>query len=102
MTGDPAIPSSVYGMSPGVQRVIVWCFLGCVLERLAKGYRAIPGSVMSRRWRPPVRSVRSDTAESAIATGLLVPVSAGLFGDANAWVGPSDAARVIDATRRAA
>jgi hypothetical protein len=102
MTADPPIPRSVYRLRPGVQRVIVWCFLGCVLERISKGYRAVPGSVMPWYWRPPVRSVRRDTAESAIATGLLVPVSAGLFGDASSWVGPSSAACVVDATRRAA
>ena len=87
------IPRSVYAMPEGVQRVIVWCFLGCVLERLANGYRACPGESMPRLWRPPVRSVRSETAERAIATGLVVPVASGLFGDAQAWVGPSAAVR---------
>lgn len=87
------IPRSVYGLPEGVQRVVVWCFLGCVLERLAKSYRAVPGEVMPWYWRPSVRAVRAATAERAIATGLLVPVTSGLFGDAQAWVGPDAAAR---------
>jgi hypothetical protein len=102
MTADPTIPRFVYRLPPGVQRVIVYCFLGCILERLAKGYRTVQGSAMPWYWHPPARAVRTETAEQAIATGLLVPVSAGLFGDASEWVGPSAAAHVIDATRRAA
>ena len=94
MTMDPAIPRFVYRLPPGVQRVIVYCFLGCVLERLAKGYRTAQGPVMPWYWRPPVRAVRAESAEQAIATGLLVPISAGLFGDVHSWVGPAYASQI--------
>lgn len=80
------IPRGLYRLAAAVQRIVVWCFLGCTLVREASRYRLVPGEGMPEHRRPPQKPIRAVAAEEAIRSGFLVPQPDGLFGEASSWI----------------
>ncbi|GJE41281.1 hypothetical protein [Methylobacterium soli] len=64
----------------GVQRLLVWCSLGCALVRDGRGWRLdVPGGLPIAR-RPFPKPIQDRTAQAAIQRGARVFKPADLFG----------------------
>jgi len=69
-------------LSPAVQRLVVWTALGCVLVRVAGGWRLERAASMRGSRGPAPKPIQNRTAQEAIRHGARVGAPEDLFGSA--------------------
>ncbi|MGU3540023.1 hypothetical protein [Methylobacterium sp. A54F] len=65
-----------------VQRILVWCALGCALSRQGSSWRLTPPDWMRPPRGPAPKPIQDRTAQAAIRAGAVASVPADLFGRA--------------------
>lgn len=64
-----------------VQRILVWCELGCALSRSGRGWRLEPPATMRAPRGPAPKLIQDRTAQAAIRAGARVSAPSDLFGE---------------------
>lgn len=74
------IPPISSDLSPAIQRILVWCALGCMLAREGGRWRLERPADMRRDIGPAPAVIQDRTAQAAIKLGARVHASGDLFG----------------------
>lgn len=67
-------------LSPAIQRILVWCSLGCTLAREGGRWRLERPADMRPDIGPAPTAIQDRTAQAAIKLGARVHTSTDLFG----------------------